>query len=193
MGLVLQAQRRALEVFAPYAKARWPEETFERSDARFFLGTADTSGYSDSLVCVGISSGIGTCSDLQGVDIAVLQYHQEIRKRQQAFLLDYKRLSGCRFAVLLWPDGSRVLRTTSGSRAPGLDRVDPAEMDPIAPLRILELLEFSSFEKLDFGTDRSTHVYLTRTGLISSYIPIYYVNDPAPVALLRYGARLGCK
>lgn len=171
MGLVLQTQRRALEVFAPYSKKVWPQAAFAKKDARFLAGK-DDSRHNDSLVCVGISAGIGTCSDLHGVDIAVLQYHQEIRKKQAEFPLDYKRLSTCQFVALLWPEGSRLLYATASSRPPWLHRVNPELMDPVAPLRILELLEFSSFKQLDFGRSSFTNVYLRRTGLVSSYIPI---------------------
>lgn len=171
MGLVLQTQRRALEAFDPYAMPAWPREALERNDARFIAGQADTDRFVDPLVCIGISQGIGTCSDLHGVSIAVLEYAFEIKKSQEDFPVDWAWLGACKFAVLQWPSGVCMLPTPAQPKV-GLLQVDPQVVNPMQIHRTLELLEFFSFKQLDFGATRFTNIYLGRTGLLSSYIPI---------------------
>lgn len=174
MGFVLQTQRRAIEALAPFAKSPWPEEIFVRCDATFRVGQEN---WNTPLVFRGISEGFGTCSDLHGVDIAVFAYgFWEGKDRQiQAAKLDWPRLSRCKYAVLLWPSGVQVAEVIENLTG-GLKRVDPVKVNPDSPMLTVELLEFFSFKPESFsslrGEDHFTNVYLTRTGLISSHVPI---------------------
>ncbi len=162
MGFVLQSQRRAIEALVPFAKAlSWPEEAFTRNVTFFRVGQEN---WSTPLICAGISEGIGTCSDLHGVDVAILQYYERgVEEPKQ----DATRLSHCKYAVLLWPSGTKVVQAIE-DLAWRLQRVDPTKVDPLSSMRTVELLEFSSHK----GDDNINHVYLVRTGLISSYVPV---------------------
>lgn len=170
MGLVLQTQRRGLEAFKPHATQAWPPEAMSQKNARFSLGL-DNGSWPTALLCLGVSEGIGTCSDLKGVAIAVLGYQMGNDKRQEDFKLDWERLAVCQFATLLWPQGVR-LQEVPNPESGELRRVNTVKVNPLQIHQTVELLEFSSFKEWNFGKEKFTSVHLLRTGLLNSYIPI---------------------
>ncbi len=181
MGLILQAQRRANEALAPHAKRPWPNDVFGRRDVAFWIGPYVSHRPQTKLILSGISEGVGTCSDLKGVDIAVLQYHWNVGGAENHAESGefanwwWGRLSHCDYAVLLWPSRVQVMETVE--KLPnGVRRVDPFLADPDQASRTVELLEFSSVGAYSFesvnGELHATNIYLTRTGLFSTYVPI---------------------
>src|SRR3989344_2385352 len=88
MGFIVQMQRRVIE--AIYADH---ELTIEEG-AKYFIGD-------DEVFLLGISRGIGTCSDLHGIDIAVFgksRLDPEHESRQRKYDAS---ITSCRGAVLL--------------------------------------------------------------------------------------------
>ena len=160
--MIIQAQRRAIEALKPLVGQPWPQEAFANK-CSFYIGLP-------SLVLLGFSRGIGTCSDIKGIDVAVFGY-RSFNREDQEIEIDRNRLANCAYSVLLWPRRPveiKVLSIESGIRRIALDH------DLEAPQATVELLRFDSFRDHEpatiKGRDRFTVVYLQRTGLIVSYV-----------------------
>ena len=71
--MIIQAQRRAIEALKPLVGQPWPQEAFANK-CSFYIGQGPTVRPLPSLVLLGFSRGIGTCSDIKGIDVAVFGY-----------------------------------------------------------------------------------------------------------------------
>ncbi|KKT81993.1 MAG: hypothetical protein A3B99_02050 [Candidatus Yanofskybacteria bacterium RIFCSPHIGHO2_02_FULL_44_12b] len=167
--MIIQAQRRAIEALKPLVGQPWPQEAFANK-CSFYIGQGPTVRPLPSLVLLGFSRGIGTCSDIKGIDVAVFGY-RSFNREDQEIEIDRNRLANCAYSVLLWPRRPveiKVLSIESGIRRIALDH------DLEAPQATVELLRFDSFRDHEpatiKGRDRFTVVYLQRTGLIVSYV-----------------------
>ena len=71
----MQTQRRAIEALHEFAKSSWKPKAFEGHDASFFLKRNRNARENelDALELLGISKGFGTCSDILGMNVAVLR------------------------------------------------------------------------------------------------------------------------
>ena len=90
MGLVLQTQRRAIEELKKEVKTSWPESFFEKN-VNCFLDQDRKR-----IFCLGVSEGIGTCSDIHGMNVAVFIENFTDEKK-----LDKQKVKKCAYAVLL--------------------------------------------------------------------------------------------
>src|SRR5258708_21269453 len=86
MGLVFQVQRRAIEDLRHEAEAT-PITNIENED---YISTST----GQQLYIAGISPGIGTCSDIHGVDVLVLAEVPPIERRELGRL-------ACAYTVLV--------------------------------------------------------------------------------------------
>ena len=170
MGFVIQMQRRAIEALKPFAEAPWPTEALTKEKISFFLGKDGPSAIIPPLVCLGFSEGIGTCSDIHGMYVAVMGHREwdwDDTKNPSA-----QQLARCAYAVLLWP-GYAIEAKVLEHHDHDVRRIK-LDHDLQAPRSTVELLKFESFRTLDFerpsGTEWFTHICLVRTGLIKSYV-----------------------
>lgn len=108
------------------------------------------------------------------MDIAVFQYRWGT-ENPDSIEPAWARLAQCSWVVLLWP--GKVLSAQVVEKLPNeVERLDPWRCDPDRPLRTVELLRFSSVEEDNWQTKKGEHhvtrIYLARTGLIRSYVPV---------------------
>lgn len=101
MGFILQNQRRAIEELKIHAENLcWPdifndiENEFLIEEFNFVL---DCGCLMADIYLRGISEGIGTCSDIKNMDVAVFGYNPSKEP------IIKKQLKKCEYAVLLWP------------------------------------------------------------------------------------------
>src|SRR3989344_5937839 len=121
MGFVIQMQRRAIEALKPYAEAPWPSEALTKEDISFFLGKDGQGALIPPLVCLGFSEGIGTCSDIHGMYVAVLGHRPfdwDAAKNPNT-----RELARCAYAVLLWP-GDAIETKVLEHRDHGVRRIE---------------------------------------------------------------------
>ncbi|MBI5733232.1 hypothetical protein HY967_04795 [Candidatus Jorgensenbacteria bacterium] len=161
MGFIIQMQRRAIESFRGRIRTAWPADKFRRGKFDFSLvGERSPVVHGmQPLVCLGISEGIGTCSDIKGMSVAVLGYkwHGENDKEYK----DQGRLSKCAYAVLLWPYSILPLEREEKIK----------KYDPLEPKSVVELISFVRFEEWrDLANRLHTSFYFERTGIIKPYI-----------------------
>lgn len=181
MSFIIQMQRRAIEALKGFFSCPWPAEAFQDQDVSFLLGN-DSRGECNQnwLTYLGMSEGVGSCSDIHGMDVVVLGYGpenwSELEQGGENWRWhrepNWKRLSGCAYAVLLWPNGHRaipILETLhAGQVAHEVQRINIGACQ--SNVGTVELLQFSSFKKWSYRENHHTDVYLPRTGLIASYI-----------------------
>lgn len=177
MGLVLHTQRRAVEVFAhkKLAKQPWPADAVFEEKSYFSLTPMHGAAVGTHLTFLGVSRGVGTCSDIHAVNVAVFGERHRDETHQESF----SRLASCQYAVLLWPGSAILLKPLEVFGSGRVVRVDPIEVDPFACLETVELLDpaefkhFPAYEKLNGKMSPPfTSVDLARTGWLSSYVPI---------------------
>ena len=174
MALILQRQRRAIEALKPFVEKSWPSESFTEGHVSFYIGEGPTQ--TPSLVFLGFSEGIGTCSDIHGMDVAVLGYRALGNEKEKD--LDIKRLAGCAYVVLFWPVHAIEVKVLA-EKSERVRLID-LDHDLQAPKATVELLRFHSSQSFELtsnsGNQNYTMTYFQRTGLVASYVVLYYSN-----------------
>lgn len=182
MGFTMQTQRRAIEALLPHVASTWPKEVFAGKHLLFRASKFPDAALiqQDLIDFWGVSVGIGTCSDIHGVDVAVFGLRSGNNAHNNT--KDFKFLSSCAYAVLVWPaelrvisfKGSKIIRGNSHD----IHKLDYRSCDdPLHQnIRFIELLDFLKIEECDYEFSelraKPSSIHFLRTGTVTSHIPI---------------------
>lgn len=168
MGNIVQMQRRTIEGLYRKLENGWPREVFEKEKPPFLffvrneiLDPTNLRG----IKLLEISEGIGTCSEIEGMNAAVFGYSTIPPNEGMACKPQSLANSAC--AILLWPQAVLIGNPDAPEE---IRRIDPLCDKKSA----LELLEYDGFHhsKAEHGRMRWTSIYFRRTGHLGLYTPM---------------------